>query len=157
MAKLYRPHMPDKVKLQVVLRQEGKDPSGEKLGNLSDIEFDHCPPLALREYDEATRTYTPDANDPEYIVARIKQLHRAKTSHPRGPHTSLGGDQHLIAKTRNGRDTKFRVVKPDLAPPASKAEPRPAPARCRGCGHDPELCICPPREQRSSFRQARRA
>lgn len=140
MARKYRPGMTDRVKLLVVLRQYGLTPA--------DIEFDHCPPLALRAYDEATRKYTPDANDPAKIVARIKKAHRDKTNHPLGPHTSAGSDQHLIAKTRHGRDTKFQVNKPLLALPAVADPGR----RCPRCGKPMDECRCPLPGPHSSFR-----
>lgn len=170
MAKLYRPAIPDRVKLIAVLRELGL--------TLGDVNFDHCPPLGLREYDEKTRTYTPSANDPDKIVMRTTQAHRDKTNHPRGPHTTVGSDRHLIDKTRNGRDTKFAVVKPPLparmydwahcdgcgltvvnctCQPASLDRPAtidPGP-KCRGCGEYGPDCTCPPREKRSAFQRAR--
>lgn len=148
--KRFRPAIPDKIKLQVVLRQDGRCGCGcdERLGTIANTEFDHCPPLALREYDEATRTYTPDANDPDKIVARVKQHHRDKTNHPRGPHTSLGGDLHLIAKARPDRAAKFQVVKTPLDRPA-QIDPG---LKCRGCGEYGADCLCPPRaERKASF------
>lgn len=156
--KRYRPAIPDRVKLLVVLRQDGLCGCEclERLGTLENTEFDHCPPLALREYDEATRTYTPDANDPDKIVARVKVHHRNKTSHPKGPHTSHGGDQHLIAKTRHGRDTKFVVQKKapqPQAPTALQLTPQP---RCRSCGGEVgEDCTCQPREKPKAFARSR--
>lgn len=154
---VYRPAIPMKVKLEVVLRQDGRCGCGclERLDTIANTEFDHCPPLALREYDEETRIYTPDANDPTKIVARVKVHHRDKTNHPRGPHTSVGGDQHLIAKTRNGRDTKFVVQKTAPQPPAPTPVPLAPPARCRSCGGYPGECICRPREKRPAFQRAR--
>jgi hypothetical protein len=151
----YRPAIPDRVKLIVVLRQEGKCGCGcgLKLGTLENTEFDHCPPLALREYDEATRTYTPAANDPDKIVARIKEQHRAKTHHPRGPHTTIGSDQHLIHKAEPAQVSKFVVQKPAPQPPAPASAPPDPPGRCRSCGGWPGECICPPRQERSSFRR----
>lgn len=159
MSKRYRPAIPDRVKLQVVLRQDGLCGCGcgGRLGTLANTEFDHCPPLALREYDEATRKYTPDANDPEKIVARIKQHHRDKTSHPKGPHTSHGGDQHLIAKTRHGRDEKFKVLKLGPLPPAMKLQELiDAGEKCRKCGEYAGDCECPA-PMRMHFGQRRRA
>jgi len=159
MSKRYRPAIPDRVKLIVVLRQDGLCGCGcgQRLGTLENTEFDHCPPLALREYDEATRKYTPDANDPEKIVGRIKAEHRAKTSHPKGPHTSHGSDQHLISKTRHGRDTKFAVVKtslkPALPPVMKLQEMVEAEQRCRRCGQYPGECACPAPPQRTGFQR----
>lgn len=113
----YRPSIPLLVKYLAALRYAGLTPA--------DVEFDHDPPLGLREYDEATRAYTPPANDPERIVMRIKADHRAKTNGPRGPHTSIDGDIHAIAKTKGNRAAKFQVAKPPLDDQPS--------AYCTGC------------------------
>lgn len=155
--KRYRPAIPDRVKLLVVLRQDGLCGCEclERLGTLANTEFDHCPPLALREYEEPTRTYTPDANDPDKIVARVKVHHRDKTNHPRGPHTSVGSDRHLIDKTRHGRDTKFVVHKTAPQPPAPTAQQHTPPARCRSCGGYPGECTCPVRAKPKAFARSR--
>lgn len=153
----YRPPIPWRIKMEVVLFQDGRCGCGclERLASLENTEFDHCPPLALREYDEATRIYIPDANDPTKIVARVKVHHRNKTNHPRGPHTTVGSDRHLIDKTRNGRDTKFVVQKPALQPQAHTPEQSYSPGRCRGCGGFTGECTCVPREKRPAFQRAR--
>jgi hypothetical protein len=44
------------------------------------VEWHHSPPLGLRPYDEATGKYTPDANDPRYIVPMGKAPHRERTA-----------------------------------------------------------------------------
>lgn len=140
MAERYRPAIPLAIKLICIIRD---------LLDGAEIEFDHCPPLALREYDEATRTYSPPANDPTKIVARLKPDHRAKTHHPRGPHTTIGSDQHLINKAKPDRAEKFAVLKPTLGRPTVVDVGE----RCRRCGEYGEDCTCPPREERSSFRR----
>jgi hypothetical protein len=140
MAPRYRPAIPLLVKFLAALRAMGLTPA--------DVEFDHDPPLGLREYDEDTRTYTPPANDPEKVVMRIKADHRAKTNGPRGPHTSIDGDIHAIAKTKPHRTEKFQVVKPplDRPPVINPGE------KCRGCGEYGTDCICPPKaERKASF------
>ncbi len=43
-------------------------------------QLDHDPALILREFDEATGKYTPDANDPEYLIYREKDDHLQKTT-----------------------------------------------------------------------------
>jgi hypothetical protein len=142
--------------LQVVLRQDGLCGCGcgQRLGTLENTEFDHCPPLALREYDETTRKYVPDANDPEKIVARIKQQHRDKTNHPRGPHTVIGSDRHLIDKTKPDVIEKFKLKKPGPLPPVMKLPDLIAAGdKCRRCGAPQEDCTCPPFQQRTSFQR----
>jgi hypothetical protein len=87
----HRPHMPLSVKLQAAILQLGLDPSR--------VDFDHNPALGLREFNEATKTYTPDANDPRFIaVLERGEEHRVKTSGT--PATSAGSDIHRIAKCK---------------------------------------------------------
>lgn len=85
-----RRHMPLSVKLDAALNA---------LGLLGiDVEWDHNPPLGLRERDPVTGRYTPDENDPRYIEPMVKQAHREKTvGHPA---TCADGDIHKIAKAR---------------------------------------------------------
>jgi hypothetical protein len=95
----YRPHMPLSVKLEAAIRQLGLDPA------LCD--FDHDPALGLREFNEETKTYTPDANDPKFITVRARDGdHRIKTSGNGA--TSAGSDIHRIAKAK--RLAKARAV-----------------------------------------------
>lgn len=87
----YRPHMPLSVKLEAAVRQLGLDPAS--------VDFDHDPALGLREFDEETKTYSPDANDPRYITVRSRDDdHRIKTSGTKA--TTAGSDIHRIAKTK---------------------------------------------------------
>ena len=81
MTKRPHPSMPVLVKLDVVIRQEGKCACGcnQKLGSLKEIEFDHVPALIFREYDPETKLYTPDANDPTRIFAKRIECHLKKT------------------------------------------------------------------------------
>lgn len=89
-----RPHMPVRAKLEACLLKLGLP--------LVDTEFDHDPPLAMRERytDENGRTkYIPDANDPNHIVPRLKADHARKTNGK--PHDKSDGDKHRIAKVNN--------------------------------------------------------
>jgi len=87
----YRPNMPLSVKLQAAILQLGLDPAK--------VDFDHNPALGLREFNEETKTYTPDANDPKFItVLERGEEHRIKTSGT--PATSAGSDIHRIAKAK---------------------------------------------------------
>lgn len=129
MPKLYRPAIPMRVKLIVVLRQRGMCGCGcgEPLGTIENVEFDHAPPLALRTFDPITKTFAPPANDPDRIIAKIKVHHRLKTSHPRSLKTSIGSDQHLIAKLNPDRVAHFVVNKPPLSEVAPTEEDSPTP------------------------------
>lgn len=53
--------------------------------------------------------------------------------------------RHVLHSEDLGRGSGWRR-------PVAAAAP---PTRCRGCGHEPELCTCTPRQQRSSFGRAR--
>lgn len=65
-------------------------------------ELDHDPALILREFDAATGKYTPDANDPAYLVYRDPDEHQQKTTGRRpGAErtiTTKGSDIGLKAK-----------------------------------------------------------
>ena len=67
------------------------------------VQYDHQPPLKLRAAAADDSDWDPPQHDPEHIVAMVTAHHRAKTSHPRGRHTSIDSDQHAIAKVRRLR------------------------------------------------------
>lgn len=97
--KLPRPSIPMKIKLQVALRQLSMafgGPGGEIL------QLDHDPALENRRFDPATGKYTPDANDPDFLVWRGEGDHDKKTHGPGGQKriTTKGGDNH----TRDHRE-----------------------------------------------------
>lgn len=43
------------------------------------LRLDHDPALVLREFNARTLIYTPDANDPDYMLYRVKEAHDFKT------------------------------------------------------------------------------
>lgn len=43
------------------------------------MQLDHDPALVLREFNEETGKYTPDANDPAYLIYREPRDHLQKT------------------------------------------------------------------------------
>jgi len=126
-----RKHIPMAVKRVVVARQDGLcscgcgEPLAGARGN-----FDHNPPLELREWDEGANDTIPPANDPNYIDALIEAHHHKKTDHPRGPHTVIGSDRHKITQSariaRGGHKRKWRPV------PGSKASAWHKPLRHQG-------------------------
>jgi hypothetical protein len=65
-----------------------------------EMEREHDPALELRDYDDATRTYTPDANDPQFIKLWRSDCHRKKTNGPGGERriTTAGSDNHKARK-----------------------------------------------------------
>lgn len=122
MPKLLRPHIPFKVRCRVALRQLGEMfpdsaldvPSHKRLLDdllvqlalllnceVSEFQLDHNPALGARQkvYRKGVHVdYIPSANDPEFLIYRIKHDHFIKTNH-RGD-----GAQHpdrvLIKKQR---------------------------------------------------------
>jgi hypothetical protein len=102
--KLYRPHIPLTVRLQVAERHIKKIATEGgylavmtaalcipekriRLGWMLNWLFgdgpchlDHQPALALRKYNPRTKRYTPDANDPDYLLYRDGHAHHIKTN-----------------------------------------------------------------------------
>lgn len=72
---------------------------GQEL-QLGRIDFNHDPPLKLREWIEEKGDYDPPQNDPAYLFAMVREHHRERTHHPRGPHTTIDSDLHAINKVR---------------------------------------------------------
>lgn len=127
MVRLYRPHIPFDVRCRVALRQlgemwpdrviaENKGRYGPLLDELItrlarllsdeeivELQLDHDPPLGAREkrygggLSPMTR-YTPDANDPEHLIYRLKVAHGIKTR-VRGEHGQYS-DLALIKRAR---------------------------------------------------------
>ena len=70
-----------KVKLDSLIIHGNRDgKTGEKFDSIKDIDFDHDPPLQLRVWDPVAKDTVPPANDPRYIVPRLRASHRRKTA-----------------------------------------------------------------------------
>ncbi len=92
-----RPPIPVRVKLDVVIRQEGKcKQTGEKLGTLANTNFDHRPAIWERKFDTVAQDTIPPANDPASIEACTIAGHKTRT-HGNGA-TTAGSDSHRRAK-----------------------------------------------------------
>ena len=90
MTRLHRPHMPLSVKYEACLRLVGVEP-GMRLQERIDailrhvgldpacVQFDHDPALGNRDFDRKAKRYTPEANDPAFIVPREIEDHKDKT------------------------------------------------------------------------------
>ena len=79
-----RPAMPVNVKLQVCINQKGRDKeTGEHLGDVKNVQFDHRPALWERKFDTEARDgqgdTIPPANDPDYIEAVKIETHKKRT------------------------------------------------------------------------------
>ncbi|ABS14276.1 hypothetical protein Oant_1560 [Brucella anthropi ATCC 49188] len=96
--------MPDRVKLIAALKRFGL--------TVEQVEFDHSPPLALREVDPATGDTIPPQNDPNHIYMLTLDEHREKTFGRGGTKraTVADGDVHKIAKAKrlNEEQQTFR-------------------------------------------------
>jgi hypothetical protein len=139
--RLHRPHVPVKVKCQVLARQLGatslhfdEGPQGyagwsyhqwldyllrrleDKIGdgddhhNSTPLQLDHDPALQNREFNKRTRKYTPDANDPRFLIYRTKEAHRIKTL-VRGDGAQLSDAAIARKRKRKERKANRRKVK----------------------------------------------
>lgn len=99
-----RKHRPVAVERDIRKRQDNKCACGrcekESLEG-EKVQYNHKPPLALREFDVAADDYIPAENDPDYLFAEIAAHHRIGTFHPLGQHTTLNSDLHAITKVRH--------------------------------------------------------
>jgi len=122
-----RKAIPLLVKLQVALREMGL--------SISEVNFDHQPPLALREWDPEAQDTIPPANDPEHIGLMVTKDHKRKTFGT--PATTAGSDIHKIAKVRrlSRKEEEFRkrLLKPEDSESHRKSRwpKRPFPKRAR--------------------------
>lgn len=99
-----RPPIPCKVKLQVLLNQDGRSTvCKERLGRIEDTHFDHRPPLSARKFDTKAWDTIPPANDPAYIEAITVDQHDKRTNGPGGTKriTTRGSDTGERTRTRN--------------------------------------------------------
>lgn len=102
-----RPAMPAKVRLQVVINQEGRcKATGEKLGLISEVEFDHRPALYEREFDAEANDTRPPANDPGFIEAIKTDAHKARTARDAGRRAK---EKRITGQTK-GRDKSDRFA-----------------------------------------------
>lgn len=101
-----RPYIPIAIRLQVAIRQFDADNRGgstnffirmrrvygntgqrgrlawilKALFPLATPEIDHDPALILRQFSPVSGKYTPDANNPDYLIWREKAAHQEKTT-----------------------------------------------------------------------------
>lgn len=121
MARLSRRKVPDRIGLQVALRQLGfKQP-----------ELDHDPALGLRERTEDGR-YVPDEHDPDYLIWRDKEAHAVKTR-GNGATTAgsdVGNMRHLRDLTASEQEFRRRLLNKECGNPP----PRKGKIKSRGFG-----------------------
>lgn len=97
------------VRLQVLLNQQGRcKATGERLGDIADVRFDHRPPLFERRFDTEAWDTVPAENDPAHIEAITKAEHDRRTFGTKA--TTAGSDLHRKAKAE-------RIVREGKRPP----------------------------------------
>ena len=94
----------DRIKLQAVLAQDGLCAHcKQRLGKLTEIQFDHRPAIINRDVNEAGTDYVPAQLDPEFIQAvHAVPCHRERTIGRGGEKrtTVAGSDIHIRDKTK---------------------------------------------------------
>jgi hypothetical protein len=163
----YRRNIPVWVKLQSLWRAVAKgllpDPREVEI-NCRDLEFDHDPALAHRDYDLAAHDFMPAQNDPDYIEARIGNDHDYKTF-GRKPDadktvTTRGSDIGESTHVRHVRDTetlhdaKLALKRGD---PAEVAEILGCVRQKTRLGHKRKIPSHPFSKEHRPFRSGRRA
>lgn len=66
-----------------------------------EVDYDHSPPIRLREVNAERTDTIPPMNDPDHIFAMLPKCHARKTNGSKA--TSAGSDKHAIAKVRRLR------------------------------------------------------
>lgn len=69
-----------KEKLEIVVRQHGKEPGGDRLNPLDGIDFHHSPALQRRRWDQDTLDTVPPSCSLEHLVALNKPTHQEQTA-----------------------------------------------------------------------------
>lgn len=101
-----RPPIPCRVKLQVLINQEGRSTVDRaRLGKIEDTHFDHRPSLESRKFDTKAWDTVPPANDATHIEAITVEQHDRRTNGPGGTTriTTRGSDTGERSRTRNIR------------------------------------------------------
>lgn len=136
-----RPPIPNKVKLQVIINQEGRSTiCKQKLGSIEEVHFDHRPALWERQFDtealDGKGDTIPPANDPAYIEAITVAQHDVRTHGPGGETriTTRGSDsgnrakdRAVIMKQANHVAAMAAKGRPKQAKPKQKIPSRPFP------------------------------
>ena len=92
------------------------------------LHLDHDPPLRTRKFNQRTEKFTPDANDPRYLVWRTAEDHHRKTN-IRGNGAQFS-DTVLIKRERKREKRSLGMVKRKIKIPSRPfPEGRPFPSR----------------------------
>lgn len=95
-----RPATRNTAKLQVLIDQEGKCKiTGDKLGLIKDVRFDHRPAVSQRLFDPVANDTVPSIHDPKFLDAIKSASHDRLTFKNNG---SGRGDVTAAAHVKNG-------------------------------------------------------
>jgi hypothetical protein len=138
--KLPRPHIPIPTRIKVAQRQlrdqfgmivdRDRDEDGDVYldrlltslvlcigGTLfSPLHLDHDPALCNRKFSQRTGRYTPDANDPRYLIYRSQVEHDIKTR-VRGDGAQLSDlaklrkTKRIVKRIKDGKRPKYGVAR----------------------------------------------
>ena len=131
MTRLHRPHIPLEVRCRVAMRQLGgfedqlKPPYRSLLKvllvhlcekyNCKTLQLDHDPALVLRQQSfrtvdgKLTLCFTPNANDPTYLIYRAPTDHGQKTHGLRRPDSPEFSDRVLAKRQRRRAKPKRKT------------------------------------------------
>lgn len=93
-----------KEKLEVVVRQGGKEPGGDRLNPLDGVQFDHNPAIQRRRWDDAAQDTIPPSCSLEHIVALNKPTHSTKTAKQDVP--EIAKTKRLEGRTKQDKPKK---------------------------------------------------
>lgn len=122
----HRKAIPLKVKLLVLINQARCSACGKKLGDANQLQFDHRPPLLLREWCEEKQDWNPAQNDPLYLEAIHEDCHQARTTGRKGTSiaTTRGSDvgdfAHISAAAEKHEAFRRRLLAKE---PGTSARP----------------------------------
>lgn len=127
-----RKTIPDRLKLEIVLRQDGKcKDCGKRLGELKDIQIDHRPSLINRNLSEDKSDYDPPQLDIEFLNALHIHCHDIRTNGIGGERriTTAGSDKHIRDKTKALQEQQAEYRRNLLAKDRGEEPPKPKKAK----------------------------
>jgi hypothetical protein len=98
-------------KLEIVVRQGGREPGGARLNPLDGVQFDHLPAIQRRRWDPEKQDTVPPSCALDFIVAINSDTHAVKTARHDVPE---------IAKTKRLEERREGMAKPKRKWPTRK-------------------------------------
>lgn len=122
-----RKPIPTLVKLLAVLRVDGRcKQCGERLGDLSGLNFDHRPAVINRDVSADGTDYVPAQLDPDFIEPLHINCHKVRTFGPGGEKriTTAGSDIGTRDKVDRLAEQHAETVRNILSPTKRKTKPQ---------------------------------